>query len=43
MEDDLQQPDERPGPFVKNWRASVTNASKGVTEKTDNEYQWCVI
>ena len=42
-EDDLQQQDERPGPFVESWRASVTNASKGVTEKTDNEYQRFVI
>ena len=42
-EDDLQQQDERPGPFVESWRASVTNASKGVTEKMDNEYQRFVI
>jgi hypothetical protein len=43
-EDDLQQPeDQNPGPFAANWRASVTSASKGVTEKTDSEYQRSVI
>jgi hypothetical protein len=38
-EDDLQQPDQNPGPFAAIWRASITSASKGVTEKTDSEYQ----
>ena len=43
-EDDLQQPaDQNPGPFAANWRASITSASKGVTEKTDSEYQRSVI
>lgn len=43
-EDDLQQPeDQNPGLFAVNWRASITNASKGVTEKTDSEYQRSVI
>jgi len=45
-EDDLQQPDEVdqiPGPFAATWRASITSASKGVTEKTDSEYQRSVI
>ena len=37
-EDDLQQ-DQSPGPFAAKWRASITSASKGVTEKTDSEYQ----
>lgn len=36
-EDDCQwqqpQPDQIPGPFSENLRASITNASKGVTEK----------
>jgi hypothetical protein len=42
VEDDLEPPDEvdkNPGPFAAAWRASVTSASKGVTEKTDSEYQ----
>ena len=41
-EDDLQLPDEvdqNPGPFAATWRASITSASKGVTERTDSEYQ----
>jgi hypothetical protein len=42
-EDDLQQPDQSPGPFATNWQASITSASKGVTEKTDSEYQRSVI
>ena len=45
-EDDLQQPDEvdqNPGPFAATWRASITSASKGVSEKTDSEYQRSVI
>jgi len=45
-EDDLQQPDEddqNPGPFAASWRASITSASKGVTERTDSEYQRSVI
>ena len=42
-EDDLQQSDQIPGPFSANWRASITSASKGVTEKTDSEYQRFVI
>jgi len=42
-EDDLQQPDQNPGPFAAKWRASITSASKGVTEKTDSEYQRSVI
>lgn len=28
-----------PGPFASTWRASIISASKGVTEKTDSEYQ----
>jgi hypothetical protein len=28
-----------PGPFASTWRASIANASKGITDKTDNEYQ----
>lgn len=44
-EDDLRQPDQSPGlgPFAANWRASITSASKGVTDKTDSEYQRSVI
>lgn len=42
-EDDLQQLDQNPGPFAANWRTSITSASKGVTEKTDSEYQRSVI
>ena len=42
-EDDLQHPDQSPGPFAANWRASITSASKGVTERTDSEYQRFVI
>ena len=43
-EDDLQPAsDLNPGPFAANWRASITSASKGVTEKTDSEYQRSVI
>jgi len=45
-EDDLQQLDEvdqNPGPFAATWRASIKSASKGVTEKTDSEYQRSVI
>ena len=45
-EDDLQQLeqlDQNPGPFAAQWRASITSASKGVTEKTDSEYQRSVI
>jgi hypothetical protein len=41
-EDDLQQLDEvdqNPGPFSATWRASITSASKGVSDKTDSEYQ----
>ena len=41
-EDDLQLSDQSPGPSAK-WRASITSASKGVTEKTDSEYQRSVI
>jgi hypothetical protein len=43
--DDLQQLgevdqlDQNPGPFAAMWRASITSASKGVTDKTDSEYQ----
>jgi hypothetical protein len=42
-EDDLQPSDESPGPFAAKWRASIISASKGVTEKTDSEYQRSVI
>lgn len=41
-EDDLQQlneVDKNPGPFAAIWRASITSASKGVSDKTDSEYQ----
>jgi len=31
--------DENPGPFASSWRASITSASKGVTEETDSGYQ----
>jgi hypothetical protein len=31
--------DKNPGPFASAWRASIASASKGVTEKTDSEYQ----
>ena len=38
--DDLEDlNDENPGPFASTWRASIASASKGVTEKTDSEYQ----
>ena len=40
-EDDLQQLDEvqqNPGPFAATWRACITSASKGVSDKTDSEY-----
>jgi len=38
--DDLEDLNEKnPGPFASNWRASIASASKGVTEKTDSEYQ----
>ena len=40
MADDLEDlNDENPGPFASTWRASIASASKGVTEKTDSEYQ----
>jgi len=42
-EDDLREQDQSPGPFAAKWRASITSASKGVTEKTDSEYQRFVI
>jgi hypothetical protein len=45
-EDDLQQLDEvdqNPGPFAAIWRASITSTSKGVSDKTDSEYQRSVI
>jgi hypothetical protein len=47
-EDDLQHLNEvdqleNPGPFAATWRASITSASKGVTDKTDSEYQRSVI
>ena len=45
-EDDLQQlddVDQTPGLFSTTWRASITSASKGVSEKTDSEYQRSVI
>jgi hypothetical protein len=44
-EDDLQQDevDQNTGPFAATWRASITSASKGVSDKTDNEYQRSVI
>ena len=45
--DDLQEPiegvDPTPGPFAATWRASVASASKGVTDKTNSEYQRLVI
>jgi len=31
--------DENPGPFASTWRASIASVSKGVTDKTDSEYQ----
>jgi hypothetical protein len=38
--DDLEDlNDENPGPFASTWQASIASASKGVTEKTDSEYQ----
>jgi hypothetical protein len=45
-EDDLQhlnEEDQNSGPFAATWRASITSASKGVTDKTDSEYQRSVI
>ena len=42
-EDELQQPDQSPRPFAAKWWASIVSASKGVTEKTDSEYQRLVI
>ena len=45
-EDDLQQVDEvdqTPGPFSTTWRSSITSTSKGVSEKTDSEYQQSII
>jgi hypothetical protein len=42
-EDDLQPSDQSPGPFDETWRASITSASKGVTDRTDSEYQRSVI
>ena len=45
-DEDLQQLHEvnqNPGPFAAMWRASVTSASKGVTDKTDSEYQRSVV
>ena len=45
-EDDLQQVDEVDqisGPFSTTWRASITSTSKGVSEKTDSEYQRSII
>jgi hypothetical protein len=37
--DEVDQSDQNPGPFAAMWRASITSASKGVTDKTDSEYQ----
>ena len=37
--DEVDQTDQNPGPFAAMWRASITSASKGVTDKTDSEYQ----
>ena len=37
--DEVDQSDQNPGPFATMWRASITSASKGVTDKTDSEYQ----
>jgi hypothetical protein len=37
--DEVHQSDQNPGPFAAMWRASITSASKGVTDKTDSEYQ----
>lgn len=31
--------DKNPGPFASTWRASIASMSKGVTDKTDSEYQ----
>ena len=42
-EDDLQPSDQSPGLFAETWRASITSASKGVTDRTDSEYQRSVI
>jgi hypothetical protein len=44
-EDDLQpdEVDQNPGPFTATWRASVTSVSKGISDKTDSEYQRSVI
>lgn len=45
-EDDLRHPNEEDqdtGPFTATWRASIASASKGVTDKTDSEYQRSVI
>jgi len=35
--EDLKE--KNPGPFASTWRASIASASKGITDKTDNEYQ----
>ena len=32
--------DKNAGPFASSWQASITSASKRVTEQTDSEYQW---
>ena len=31
--------DKNPGPFASTWQASIVSMSKGVTDKTDSEYQ----
>jgi hypothetical protein len=31
--------DKNPGPFASTWRASIASVSKGITDKTDSEYQ----
>lgn len=45
-EDDMRQPNEvghNLGAFAETWRASIMSASKGVTDKTDSEYQRSII
>ena len=42
MDADLEDlDDENPGPFASTWRASIASVSKGITDKTDSEYQRC--
>ena len=39
LQEAIEGIDPSPGPYAATWRASVASASKGITKKTDSEYQ----